>query len=63
MNLVKQSKIGVGIRVNRDEARHLLASLEKHDADLGETGRALQAALREAGIEPYREPEHRRYEY
>lgn len=63
MNIKQQDKESVGIMVNRDEAGHLLASLEKHETELGEPGRALQAALRKAGVEPHQEPDHRRYEY
>lgn len=63
MNIEQQTKDSVGITVNRDEARHLLASLEKHESELGEAGLALQTALREAGVEPHRDPDHRRYEY
>lgn len=53
----------VSILMSEDEARHLLASLERHHEDLGEAGGKTQQALTDLGVEPHKEPQHRRYEF
>ncbi len=63
MRIEHDDKKEVRVLMSEDEARHLLASLEKHNEALGEHGGKAQQALTDIGVEPYKEPQHRRYEF
>lgn len=63
MRIERQSAQSVSILLNVDKARRVLDGLREHASELGEVGRELADALREAGVTPYEPPAHVRHEW
>ncbi|MGH8671106.1 MAG: hypothetical protein ACREUA_03575 [Burkholderiales bacterium] len=63
MKLIDYTKTAARIRLDADEASHLLAGLETLRKEIGTGADELIALLRAAGISPPPTPSHIRTEY